>query len=137
MVTPLHRHGSRSDLMSNTHSQSGSMSQTLSIRSIRSSASNRHRHSAKAKSTDPTTLSYYRGTEAHDILVRAKDNFVVGTFSSGYFFHHKRSLYLDIFLSRARDALSVASWDQFRRCFYLNYSYHCADATVFRSNPKR
>lgn len=109
------RSESESDLMS----QSGSISQTHSHHSVRSSATNRLRRSTNSKSSDPTTLSFYRGTTAYEILSLAKDYFVVGTFSAGLFFYHKRSLYLDAFKSKANDALALAAWERNSRCFTL------------------
>jgi len=96
------------------------VSQTHSHHFVWSLATNRLRHSTNSKSSDPTTLSFYWGMNACNILSLTKDYFVVRTFSADLFFYHRRSLHLETFKSKANDVLALAAWEQLSRCFYLN-----------------
>lgn len=57
----------------------------------------------------PTSLSYYRSTEAHAPLAEAKESFAATAFGSGCFFYHQRSQYVETFQTYARDAIAQAA----------------------------
>lgn len=74
----------------------------------------------------PTSLSYYRSTEAHAPLTEAKESFAATAFSSGCFFFHQQSCYISEFKTYARDAIAQAANSHNSKCFNFYY-YHCSN----------
>lgn len=75
---------SAGDLTSVAYSQSEGQSQTPGG----STTNRRQQHSAdNPRQTNPTSLSYYQGTEVYEALIFARNAFTATAFSSGYFFY--------------------------------------------------
>ena len=106
--TSLHIN-SASDLTSDVYSQSESQPQTPGG----STTGRRFQHHSAdnlgPRKKNPTSLSYYRSTEAHAPLAEAKESFAATAFASGCFFYHQRSPHIEIFQTYARDAIALAN----------------------------
>ena len=103
-LLPTHQINPINNLITNIHTISDSASETPGG----SVGPSRQPKRSDRTSGDPTKLSYYHGTAMHDVLVVAKELFIVATFSLGLFFHHQHSPHINLFKTSANDAIVSA-----------------------------
>ena len=106
-LNPFHYHTGLlpSDLTSIMYSQSEGQSES---QTPGGSATDHHQqHSAdNPRQTNPTSLSYYQGTEVYEALIFARNAFTATAFSTGYFFYHQSSPHLKVFKTFAQDLIA-------------------------------
>jgi len=119
----LHRTNSLSDHLSDAHSRASRRSRNSNL----SSTSSGRRDPNNALS--PRSLEYYKGTSTYGIIIAARDAFAAVAFSTGFFFYHRRSKYLETFKTYVDDAL-IHPGPQTGAYFDLYYRYRHADFTI-------
>jgi hypothetical protein len=117
---------SASDLTSDVYSQSESQTPGGST-----TGRFQHHSADNPRRKNPTSLSYYRSTEAHAPLAEAKESFTATAFASGCFFYHQCSPYIETFQTYARDAIALANDAHNSKGFGLYHYYHCANYCIY------